>query len=67
MCHVFIEIDQSGKEEREQHSNPVGKGLGVGVNAAGFRSCTSLTGGRDEEVNRNLLSRALAGMLWGFD
>lgn len=38
--------------------NPVGKGLGVGVNAAGFRSCTSLTGDRDEEVDRNSLSRA---------
>lgn len=47
--------------------NPVGKGLGVGVNAAGFRSCTNLSGGVDEEVDRNLLSKALEGMLCGFD
>lgn len=47
--------------------NPVGKGLGVEVNAAGSRSCTSLTGHRDEEVDRSLLSGALGAMLWCFN
>lgn len=41
----------------------MGKGLGVGVNAAGSRRCTSLTGHRDGEMNRSLLGVALGAML----